>query len=207
MSMPQPDRRRRRTWAPTVHIPVMDGSTLAGLRVERFLETEPVIWLSTTRDDGAPHLVPTWFAWDGERILIRSKPGALKVRNLLRDPRAMLALGDADDDFDIGLLEATAHVEPALDAEGLPAVFRDKYADRIDRLGLTVEQFARTYAQTIVLTPARALGWHGRSRPASIVDAARRLSKVIELSIAEPLLRGARDLGGEPMARGQALGF
>lgn len=185
----------------------MDGSTLAELRLERFLQTEPVIWLSTTRDDGAPHLVPTWFAWDGERILIRSKPGARKVRNLLRDPRAMLALGDADDDFDIGLLEATAHVEPTLDAEALPAVFRDKYAERIGGLGLTAEQFARTYAQTIVLTPARALGWHGRSRPASIVDAARRLSKVIELSIAEPLLRGARDLAGEPLARGQALGF
>jgi hypothetical protein len=28
----------------------MDGSTLAGLRIERFLETEPVIWLSTTRE-------------------------------------------------------------------------------------------------------------------------------------------------------------
>jgi len=119
----------------------------------------------------------------------------------------MLALGDADDDFDIGLLEATAHVEPALDAEALPAVFRDKYAERIGRLGLTAEQFGRTCAQTIVLTPARALGWRGRSRPASIVDAARRLSKVIELSIAEPLLRGARDLAGEPVARGQALGF
>jgi PPOX class probable F420-dependent enzyme len=168
---------------------------------------EPVIWLSSTRDDGAPHLVPTWFAWDGVRIVIRSKPGARKVRNLLRDPRAMLALGDAEDDFDISLLEATAHVEPTPDGAPLPPFFRDKYADRIAALGLTVDQFARTYAQTVVLTPDRALGWHGRSRPASIVDAARRLSRIIELSIAEPLLRGARDLGGEPMARGQAFGF
>jgi predicted pyridoxine 5'-phosphate oxidase superfamily flavin-nucleotide-binding protein len=40
-------------------------STAAALRVERFLETEPVIWLSSIRPDGAPHLVPTWFAWDG----------------------------------------------------------------------------------------------------------------------------------------------
>lgn len=185
----------------------MDGSTLAALRIERFLETEPIVWLSTTRDDGAPHLVPTWFVWDGDRILIRSKPGARKVRNLLRDPRAMLALGDADDDFDIGLLEATARVAPAPDGAPLPAAYRDKYAERIAGLGMTVDQFARTYARTIALTPARALGWHGRSRPASIVDAARRLSKVIELSIAEPLLRGARDLAGEPMARRQASGF
>jgi PPOX class probable F420-dependent enzyme len=156
----------------------MDGSTLAAFRIERFLETEPIVWLSTTRDDGAPHVVPTWFAWDGDRILIRSKPGARKVRNLLRDPRAMLALGDADDDFDIGLLEATARVAPPPDGAPLPTAYRDKYAERIAGLGMTVDQFARTYAQTIVLTPSRALGWHGRSRPASIVDAAHRLSKV-----------------------------
>jgi PPOX class probable F420-dependent enzyme len=185
----------------------MDSTTLAALRIERFLEMEPVIWLSTTREDGAPHLVATWFAWDGERILIRSKPGARKVRNLQRDPRAMLALGDADDDFDIGLLEATARVEETDTIEPLPAEFRAKYAERIAALGLTEAQFARTYSQTIVLTPAKALGWHGRSRPASIVDAARRLSKRIELSITEPLLRGAQELSGEPLARGQALSF
>jgi PPOX class probable F420-dependent enzyme len=205
--MPVRDRRLRPVGERLAHSVGMDGSMLAALRVERFLEREPVIWLSTTRPDGAPHLVPTWFAWDGATIVIRSKPGARKVDNLRRDPRAMLALGDADDDFDIGLLEATARVETTPDPAPLPAVYRAKYAERIAALGLTVDQFARTYAQTIVLTPARALGWHGRSRPASIVDAARRLSRVIELSIAEPLLRGARDLGGEPMARGQALSY
>jgi predicted pyridoxine 5'-phosphate oxidase superfamily flavin-nucleotide-binding protein len=61
-------------------------STAAAIRVERFLETEPVIWLSSIRPDGAPHLVPTWFAWDGEAIIIRSKAHAKKVRNLALDP-------------------------------------------------------------------------------------------------------------------------
>src|SRR4029078_7003395 len=86
------------------------NSTAAALRVERFLETEPVIWLSSIRPDGAPHLVPTWFAWGGERIFIGSKPHAKKVRTLAHDPRAMVALGDAEDDFDVGLLEARAEV-------------------------------------------------------------------------------------------------
>ena len=153
----------------------MDSSTIAAFRVQRFLETEPVIWLSSIRPDGAPHLVPTWFAWDGEAIVIRSKPHARKVRNLQHEPRAMLALGDADDDFDVGLLEATASVVEESGAPDLPAPFLAKYRERIAALGLTPEEFATTYSATIRLTPARALGWHGRSRPRSLVDAARRL--------------------------------
>lgn len=153
----------------------MDGSTIAALRVQRFLEQEPVIWLSSIRTDGAPHLVPTWFVWDGETIVIRSKPEARKVRNLRHDPRAMLALGDAEDDFDIGLLEATAEVEVARGDGRLPWGFLDKYRERIAALGLTPDEFARTYSATIRLTPARALPWHGRSCPRSWVEAAQRL--------------------------------
>ncbi len=135
----------------------MNTTDLAAARVRRFLETEPVIWLSSTRSDGAPHLVPTWFVWDGEAIVIMSKPGAVKVRNLRADPRAMLALGDAEDDFDVGLLEARAEVQTE-PAAGLPAGFEAKYADRIRALELTPAQFARTYAQVIRLRPRPGAG-------------------------------------------------
>jgi PPOX class probable F420-dependent enzyme len=152
-------------------------STAAALRVERFLETEPVIWLSSIRPDGAPHLVPTWFAWDGEAIVIRSKPHAKKVRNLALDPRAMVALGDAQDDFDVGLLEARAEVTigDGLPPAPLPPAFVAKYRGQIAELGLSQEEFAATYSATIRLIPARALGWHGRSTPRSWLDAVRRL--------------------------------
>ena len=153
----------------------MDSTTLAAHRVRSFLEREPVVWLSTSRPDGAPHLVPTWFAWDGETIVIRSKPDARKVRNLRHDPRAMLALGDAEDDFDVGLLEAHAAVDDEIGA-ALPPAFVAKYRERIADLGLTPAEFASTYSATIRLSPARALGWHGRSRPRSLVEAARALA-------------------------------
>jgi PPOX class probable F420-dependent enzyme len=185
----------------------MDRTSLAAARIERFLETEPVVWLSTTSADGAPHLVPTWFAWDGSSIVIRSKPGAHKVRNLRANPRAMLALGDAEDDFDVGLVEAVAELEPGTgdagatrDGSRLPAAFSAKYGERIAALGLTPAQFARLYSQTIRLIPRRALGWHGRSRPASTEAAARRVAAMRPLSIAEPPTAAAL-AGGEPIAR------
>ena len=179
----------------------MDTTDLAAARVLRFLETEPVIWLSTTCADGRPHLVPTWFVWDGEAIVILSKPGAVKVRNLRADPRAMLALGDAEADFDVGLLEARAEVLAEPTTPGLPAGFEAKYAARIGALDLTPAQFARTYSQIIRLIPARALAWHGRTTPRSVMAAAGRVAATGRASLAEPRRRPL-DLLGEPLALG-----
>lgn len=148
----------------------MDRTDRAAARLHRFLATEPVIWLSTIRGDGAPHVVPTWFAWDGEAITILSKPAACKARNLRDDPRAMLALGDAEDDFDVGLLEATAEVLDEPTPPDLPRPFRAKYDRWIEGLGLTPEAFAATYSTMIRLTPRRALGWHGVHRRADRAD-------------------------------------
>jgi len=179
----------------------VDTTDLAAARVRRFLETEPVIWLSTTRADGAPHLVPTWFVWDGAAILILSKPGAVKVRNLRADPRAMLALGDAEADFDVGLLEARAEILAEPVTPSLPAGFEAKYSARIRALDLTPTQFARIYSQVIRLIPARALAWHGRTTPPSVVSAARGLAATGSASLAEPR-RSALDRLGEPLALG-----
>jgi len=179
----------------------MDTTDLAAARVRRFLETEPVIWLSTIRADGAPHLVPTWFVWDGETIDIVSKPGAVKVRNLRADPRAMLALGDAEADFDVGLLEATAEVVDGPVSPSLPPGFDAKYAARIRALDLTPAQFARTYSQRIRIVPVKALAWHGRTTPRSVVSAARRVAATGNASLTEPN-RGPLVRLGEPLALG-----
>jgi PPOX class probable F420-dependent enzyme len=179
----------------------MDATDLAVIRVRRFLETEPVIWLSSTRADGGPHLVPTWFVWDGETIVIVSKPGAVKVGNLRADPRAMLALGDAEDDFDVGLLEARAQILAEPTPPELPVGFGAKYADRIAAMGLTPARFAATYSQVIRLVPVKALAWHGRTTPRSVLSAARNLATTGAASLHEPR-KGPLDWLGEPFAQG-----
>ena len=186
-------------------LPPMDTTDLATARVRRFLETEPVIWLSSTRADGAPHLVPTWFVWDGAAILIVSKPGVVKVRNLRADPRAMLALGDAEADFDVGLLEALAEVSSEPTPLDLPDGFAAKYSLRVAALGLTPAQFARTYSLVIRLLPVKALAWHGRTTPRTVLSAARRVAANGSASLAEPRT-ALRQWLGEPLARGLAGG-
>ena len=173
---------------------------LATARIVRFFEQEPVVWLSTVRPDGQPHLVPTWFWWDGEAILVFSKPDARKVRNLRVNPSVMLALGDAEEDFDIGLVEARAELLDPPTAEVLPAALLEKYASRLRSIGMTPGEYAETYSQVIRIVPRGFLGWHGRTTPHSA-----RLAGAPRASIAEPRRDSFDAVDGEPLGVGRRV--
>ena len=99
-----------------------------------------MVWLSTVRPDGNPHLVPIWFWWDGEAVLVFSKPIAQKVRNLRANPSVMLALGDAEEDFDVGMLRGRAELLTTPTVDVLPAEFLAKYSARIAALQLSADR-------------------------------------------------------------------
>ena len=120
-------------------VPTADQYAAHAARLDRFLSEEPVVWLSTVRPDGAPHLVPIWFTWDGTSLLVFSKPGAQKVRNMRANPVAMLALGEPEDDFDVAMAEARVELvdEPATE---LPWAHLAKYSGRMAAMGLSPDQ-------------------------------------------------------------------
>jgi PPOX class probable F420-dependent enzyme len=124
------------------------------------LHHEPVVWLSTVRPDGLPHLVPTWFWWDGEALVVFSKPDSVKVRNLRANPRLMVALGDPADDFSVGLIEAEASVEEA--PADVPDAFFAKYAEQLRTGSFDRSSFRALYTQVIRVVPSRFLAWRGR---------------------------------------------
>ena len=134
-------------------------------RIERFLRTEEVLWLSTFGTDGFPGLIPLWFSWDGAAIRVVSKPQAEKIADMRAEPRVMVALGDAEDDFDVGLIEARAEILDLPPADFLPASHWAKYAGDLDGIGLSRDEYLATYSQSIRVVPVRYLGWRGRSRP------------------------------------------
>ena len=146
-------------------------TTLAASRVRRFLEKEPVVWLSTVRPDGNPHLVPIWFWWDGEAVLVFSKPNAQKVRNLRANPSVMLALGDAEEDFDVGMLRGRA--ELAADP------YRGRPAGRIPRQVFGADRGTPTVGRRICgdLQPGRPDRPERLPRVARPNDAAKRADR------------------------------
>jgi len=46
--------------------------------------------IATIREDGSPHATPVWIDYDGEDVLVNSARGRTKVKNIERDPRALL---------------------------------------------------------------------------------------------------------------------
>jgi PPOX class probable F420-dependent enzyme len=136
-------------------------------RINHMLQTEHVVWLSSVNGDGTPHLVPIWFSWDGESLLIASKPNARKVANLRTNPSVMLALGEPDDDFDVGMVEGIAELPTAPAAAVLPAGHLAKYRRQMAAIGLSADEFLATYSQVIRIRPTRYLRWRGRTAPAS----------------------------------------
>jgi PPOX class probable F420-dependent enzyme len=131
--------------------------------LEERLRAERVLWLGTTGPDGAPHLVPVWYVWDGSAFLVFSKPDAVKVRHIEAEPRVAIALGEPDDDFDVQLVKARAELLDRPTAEVAPVDLFTKYADRMADIGLGPEAYASTYSQVIRIVPTRFLPWRGRS--------------------------------------------
>jgi PPOX class probable F420-dependent enzyme len=145
-----------------------DPAARAAVRIDRMLHREPVVWLSSVCPDGAPHLVPIWFSWDGATILIASKPNAKKVANLRHNPSVMLALGEPEDDFDVGMVRGIAELPAESAADLLPPAHLAKYRDQMAAIGLTQSEFLATYSQVIQIRPTHFLPWHGRTTPSEV---------------------------------------
>jgi PPOX class probable F420-dependent enzyme len=132
------------------------------MSIEMRLRTEPTVWLSSTRPDGRPHVVPVWFNWDGRFFDLFSKPHAQKVRNLREHPDVMLAIGQPDETFDVELVEGTATVLPTATADVIRPSMFEKYAQLMARAALDQPTFVTTYSQPVRITPTRFLGYGGK---------------------------------------------
>jgi nitroimidazol reductase NimA-like FMN-containing flavoprotein (pyridoxamine 5'-phosphate oxidase superfamily) len=55
-----------------------------------FLEEPNLCRVATVDEDGAAHVVPAWFWWDGERFWVGAQAGDRKVANVRRTGRATI---------------------------------------------------------------------------------------------------------------------
>jgi PPOX class probable F420-dependent enzyme len=67
---------------------LLSDSARAFLRERRFTVA------ATIRPDGTPHQTVMWYDVRGDTIIINTTPGAVKVKNLERDPRIFLCIED-----------------------------------------------------------------------------------------------------------------
>jgi PPOX class probable F420-dependent enzyme len=56
-------------------------------------------YLATIMDDGSPQLTQTWVDTDGEHVVINTVEGFVKLHNIERDPRVVVAVADPAEPF------------------------------------------------------------------------------------------------------------
>ncbi len=127
--------------------------------VDARLRTELILWLSTVRPDGRPHLVPVWFLWDGMTIDIFSHPATQKLRNLAAHPAATVALEAAQDGRDIAIIEGMAQVIEGDEARRVLPAYWTKYERTFIARGYTPDAVLSGYSTLIRVTPERLLAW------------------------------------------------
>lgn len=138
----------------------IDTGTEYGQRVERRLETEPVIWLTTVDAAGTPQPSPVWFLWQGEStLLIYSQRNKPKLRNIAARPNVALAFNTNATGDDVVVFTGAAEIVPDLPPASEIPEYIEKYETGIANLNSTPEQFAAEYAVPIRVTLDRVRGF------------------------------------------------
>jgi PPOX class probable F420-dependent enzyme len=137
----------------------IDASTEFGARALRRLRDEEVLWLTVVDAKNAPRLMPIWFLWDGESILMYSIPDQLKIRCIEANPKVNLHLNADFGGGDVVVISGQARVAP----DAPPVVdnppYIEKYGTKIAGLDMTPASFSDSYSVPILVTPTRLQGF------------------------------------------------
>jgi PPOX class probable F420-dependent enzyme len=123
--------------------------------VEKRLYEEPVIWLTTVREDGTPLPTPVWFLWDGETVLIYTQPGSIKLSNVAANPHAALNLNSDEWGGEVVVLTGEIHVDRATTPAIEHVEYLEKYRAAISDIQMSPESFSQAYSVPLRFTPAR----------------------------------------------------
>jgi PPOX class probable F420-dependent enzyme len=136
---------------------MLDLTNKRAAHVDARLRSDLMLWLSTVKPDGTPHIVPVWFLWDGEFFYIYSKPDQ-KIRNLQQNNAVMLALDDTKGGSDPIWVSGEAALLPREEALTTKPAYVSKYQTLLDRSNWTGESMAQDYTEPIKITPRKFFG-------------------------------------------------
>ena len=79
--------------------------------IDDFLGEERTCRVATTGRDGAPHVAPLWFAWDGGALWLYSIVKSQRWVDLQRDPRASVVVDTGEQFHELRGVEISGSVE------------------------------------------------------------------------------------------------
>lgn len=86
---------------------LLDDPVAQGLLTSRNLAKLAYTW-----PDGTPRVVPIWFHWTGEEVVLGTPSNAPKVLALRENPAVALTIDDSEWPYKVLLLRGNARLEP-----------------------------------------------------------------------------------------------
>jgi PPOX class probable F420-dependent enzyme len=106
--------------------------------VDTFLAEQRTCRVATVGGDGAPHVTPLWFVWDGVALWLTSVVRSQRWTDLQRDGRIAVVVDAGDDFMELrgvelrGTAEQVGEVprtgEPVAELDSAERLYADKYA-------------------------------------------------------------------------------
>ena len=133
--------------------------------VEEFLASERTVQLASIGPDGAPHLVPMWFAVIDGRIALWTYAKSQKAANLRRDGRVTCLLESGDTYGELRGVTITGRAELVDDYDTVyrvgEALYRRYQGDmsHASRAGVEAEAKKRV---AVFIDPAKTVTWDHR---------------------------------------------
>ncbi len=123
------------------------------------LEQEPVIWMTTVRSDGQPQTSVVWFLLEEDEILVYSKDGTIRNRNVAANPKVSLNLDGDGGGGAVVTMEGTARIDNGAPAPKDHPAYLEKYQRRIAGNGWTPEKFSLDYPVPIRIKVENVRAW------------------------------------------------
>ena len=126
--------------------------------------------LATLEPDGAPHVVPLWYASHGTAVVLATSSRSRKVRNLQREPRATLCLHDSRSGSEVcgASLHGRVEVVGGPYAADLVDLVHRRYLTDAGETLPDVRAFLDYDDVALVLELERAWTWDERENPATM---------------------------------------
>jgi PPOX class probable F420-dependent enzyme len=107
--------------------------------VDGFLRTQRTCRVGTVGADGAPHVSPLWFVWDGSSLWLNSVVKSQRWVNVMRDPRVSVIVDEGEEFFELQGVEIAGNAEvvgevprtadPNPEVAEAERLFGEKYSD------------------------------------------------------------------------------